>query len=249
MCPDGITRYLCPAGYVCPPGTQSTASAQLCPAGFVCPVGTEVPLPAPAGQFTLKGATGSIALTGISAPGFFCPGACSSPFGEPNGGICPAGTYCPPASVEPTFCDAGTYSNETGRSTPCNPCPVGRFNPDTGGASLAACRFCSKGLSTLRTGTTTREGCLSTAFTCPAGLTPNVTVPRSLADCEPIVCPIGFILSPDRFYCEGACPANEACCDKNPQHLRVSSFFDVETLTPEQIPCFYQLRASKFLPL
>lgn len=210
LCPGGFycdrsTLFLCPGGYFCPNGTAAVGPSLVCPRGYVCPVGTEHPISAPPGQFALAGATGSRALAAITAPGYFCPGSCYSPFGEPTGGKCPKGTYCPPASTAPLPCDVGTYSNETGRTTPCDPCPVGTFNPDAGGAALSSCRRCSAGLTTLRTGTTGRGGCISIGYSCPAGMMPRAGVakPHSDADCEPVVCPRGFVPSADHTSCEG----------------------------------------------
>ncbi|KAI9538601.1 hypothetical protein NQZ68_012253 [Dissostichus eleginoides] len=45
----------------------------------------------------------------------------------PTGGLCPVGSYCPPASSSPLPCPSGTFSNSTGLSRPeeCVSCPPG----------------------------------------------------------------------------------------------------------------------------
>lgn len=145
----------------------------------------------------------------ITAPGHYCPGGCSSPFGEPTGGICPAGTYCPPSSMIPIPCEPGTYSADAGRSVPCDPCPIGRFAPQAGSASLADCRWCDANLTTLRAGTSSRANCVARSYACPAGTVAYRLPPLSRADCEVIQCPVGMRLSVDSTSCEGECRCNQ----------------------------------------
>ncbi|KAF3847745.1 hypothetical protein F7725_020773 [Dissostichus mawsoni] len=47
----------------------------------------------------------------------------------PTGGLCPVGSYCPPASSSPLPCPSGTFSNSTGLSRPeeCVSCPPGFY--------------------------------------------------------------------------------------------------------------------------
>lgn len=149
-------------------------------------------------------------LLSITAPGYFCPGGCYSPFGEPTGGVCPTGTYCPPSSQMPIPCEPGTFSDGTGRSIPCDPCPMGRFAPQAGSASLDECRLCGSNLTTLRAGASSRASCVARAYVCPAGTSANRNPPLSLDDCEDIECPAGMRLSADQASCEG----ESACCKR-----------------------------------
>lgn len=50
-----------------------------------------------------------------------------TPADGPTGGLCPAGSYCPPASSSPLPCPPGTFSNSTGLGRPeeCVSCPPG----------------------------------------------------------------------------------------------------------------------------
>ena len=48
-------------------------------------------------------------------------------------GICPAGRYCPAGTSQPIVCDAGKFSTQIGRSTPCiGACQPNYYCPDPG---------------------------------------------------------------------------------------------------------------------
>lgn len=112
FCPPG-TRY--PTEYPCPRGTytqsdalQEEAQCTVCPGGFYC-------------------IEGSAEVSGRCTRGYYCPPGTGSGIDFP----CPAGTFsnatdlkaadecrpcpvahfCPPGSVEPVACYAGTYSS------------------------------------------------------------------------------------------------------------------------------------------
>lgn len=103
----------------------------------------------------------------------------------------------------PIPCEPGTYSDGPGRSTPCDPCPIGRFAPQAGSASLDECRVCDANLTTLRAGASRRASCVTRAYVCPAGTIALRNPPLSLDDCQDIECPAGMRLSADQASCEG----------------------------------------------
>lgn len=227
LCPDGRVVLACPEGFVCGPGTVFVSSQEACPAGSVCGVGTSVPLPAPAGRYSIKGEGGTTYR--ICAPGTYCPGGCATVFGEGcsvtvrspldgstlRGGFCPPGTWCPPAIGTPVPCEVGTWSNVTGRTNPCEECPVGRFNPFAGGSSFAACVACPSGFTTRRAGSTSRGACIST-FNCPEGMGAVRFPATSIADCASVACSAGLDQrvipiadGADQVLCAG-CPAGFA---------------------------------------
>lgn len=126
--------------------------------------------------------------------------------GVPNGGLCQAGTYCPPASGREVPCQPGTYSNETARALSCTSCPVGRYSAVAGATSLEVCRFCEVGKTTAEPGATSRLACVGEEFSCPAGTQPLRQPPSALKDCGPLTCDAGLVLSRSKFSCQG-CPA------------------------------------------
>jgi hypothetical protein len=64
-----------------------------------------------------------------------CPAGFTAPLAVPV--ICPAGSYCPLSSVNPTACAAGSYS-ASGASS-CTNCAAGYYSSATGASSCIAC--------------------------------------------------------------------------------------------------------------
>ncbi|UPR01562.1 ABC transporter [Chloropicon primus] len=110
----GSTRLnLCPVGYYCP----NTTTAYVCPSGYFCPLGSHQP-------FRCEGITIAGAIT---LEGNYCPPASTSPFG-----LCPAGWYCPTASIA-VACPEGHYcevqSKEPKECPMMTNCPEGSGKP------------------------------------------------------------------------------------------------------------------------
>ncbi|PIO23497.1 hypothetical protein AB205_0177400, partial [Aquarana catesbeiana] len=142
----------CAAGYYCTSGSQLPnpelglpGSAGPCPSGHYCTPGSIVPTPCPVGTFSSRtklhsesecspcspghfcDAPGLVTPAGLCYEGFYCVLSSASPqplYVGPAGGPCPSGHFCPPASVFPHPCPAGTYS-PIERQVVCNPCMEG----------------------------------------------------------------------------------------------------------------------------
>ena len=61
--------------------------------------------------------------------------------------LCPAGSYCPLSTINPTPCPTGTFSNAAGASSisACSPCAAGTYSTTPGANSAAACLPCTVG--------------------------------------------------------------------------------------------------------
>ena len=132
------TPRICPAGSVCPNGTEHSTQF-LCPSGsysnttglwaiFQC-------TPCPAGLFCAG--QGLTSPSGLCAPGYYCNEGSSSATPNDNitGGECPRGRYCLAGSViSASVCPIGTFNNLTGLGSiaECQPCPPGHYCPSTG---------------------------------------------------------------------------------------------------------------------
>lgn len=208
-CPDARSKTPCDAGWACSrPGTVTLADAERCIAGFYCPTGSSDPRAKPT-QPGLFSRNGSAYPNGLCAPGHYCTGGAGSAsvFGV---GKCPPGTYCPAGSGPiPTPCDPGTWSNVTGRTGMCDPCPIGTYQPQPGAASLSQCIQCEGGRSTSHAGAASRDECVELPFSCPAGTQPLSKTVKSLLDCGPLSCTGGLTVSNGNRSCMG-CPGGYA---------------------------------------
>jgi hypothetical protein len=138
----------CTAGSYCP-NTNLTAPI-LCPTGRYCPAGSAQPLPCLAGTFSnvtgisaasdcalcstgsYCNVTGLSAPTGLCAAGYYCAlgSVTPTPLGVyPANSPCPAGSYCPAGALAPSWCDPGSYTSQTGRTSAndCVACTPGSF--------------------------------------------------------------------------------------------------------------------------
>lgn len=71
------------------------------------------------------------------------------------GAICGPGRYAQPQSTVCAFCEAGTYNNESGRSS-CTDCPVGTYNDDVG---QTECKPCPENTTTTYPGARNPQFC------------------------------------------------------------------------------------------
>lgn len=140
----------------------------------------------------------------------------------------------PSLSPAAIACPAGTFSNATRRYLPCEACPQGTWSSGTGQASNATCRRCPEGTTTAAPGASSRDFCLRLPFACPPGTQPMKAVAISAADCGPLVCGAGLVLSESRTSCEG-CPAGTAGTPPNCQPCN-SSFEICPGLTSFPLP-------------
>ena len=154
--PD-LLRDACAAGYYCPTAT---------PYPIACPGGTFNGLTGqdqlgdcittPAGYYSVAGAAN---LTGLCAPGHYCPAGSTGPeqvacprrfYRAHYGGtdstscaLCVAGGYCPAGSPQPVTCPRGYYCI-TGIAEP-EPCRLGTYGNTTGVRRLEDCAICEPG--------------------------------------------------------------------------------------------------------
>jgi hypothetical protein len=120
---------LCPAGYYCIEGSDSTGQT-ICPIGYYCPVGTgsDTQYPCPTGT---KGETEGL-ISDIQCTN------CTSGEGCDSGGtpiVCAKGYYCPAGTTTSTPSEykapAGSYIGYTGAKNEYDnePCGLGKFCP------------------------------------------------------------------------------------------------------------------------
>lgn len=161
-CPTGT---YCPEGTLevkpCPTGTLQSATEQW-DITLHC-------LPCPAGSYCLER---SSVVKGLCAKGHYCPSPVATPYNTlpaligsfgPNPLPCPAGTYadtlgtpdltsckpcpagyyCPQASVEVVDCPQGYYCPEN--STAQTSCPIGRYGNATNLQAMDNCNLCDPG--------------------------------------------------------------------------------------------------------
>nr|KAF6427833.1 hypothetical protein HJG63_008321 [Rousettus aegyptiacus] len=224
-CPETVTTYSghpCPAGFYCPRGTK-LATQFPCPRGYYNPdqliQSLDGCLPCPPGHYC-----GQENLTQVSGPcdaGWFCVSAAwtARPFDLDNytsanclcpatatGGKCPAGSFCPQGSSEPTPCPPGTFCATSGLAAPSGPCQAGYFCAE-GAASPAP----EDGL----TGAPCPPGTFCSAASHRPALCPPGTFSSLPAQTVPSVCQA----CPRGFYCKeaglqapsGQCPAGYYC--------------------------------------
>jgi hypothetical protein len=186
----------------------------VCPKGHYCPTGTSVPQRCPTGTFSNN--TGNVAAANCTAclAGWQCDttglvvpvNPCNATYYCPTGTVtptllCTPGSYCAGGNAAPVPCDAGTYTNTTGRAS-CLTCPASVYCPAGTSLPLAcpAGYYCSGGSSTgLETpcaaGTYSalqRLSLASQCTICPSGWycqSPGITTPTAQ-------CSAGF-------YCTG----------------------------------------------
>ncbi|KFO29182.1 hypothetical protein H920_09422 [Fukomys damarensis] len=246
-CPENMTDYRehpCPAGFYCPPGTKY-ATQFPCPRGYYNPDSLthslDSCLPCPPGHYC-----GQENLTKASGPcdaGWFCVLAAwtARPFDLDNytstnclcpatatGGKCPAGSYCPMGSPEPTPCPPGSFCATSGLSIPSGPCQAGYFcaggsmspapEDDITGAPCPPGSFCSYycdpsarpiqdfSLYPCPQGYYCPLGTAkATQHSCPVGTYGSQKGLTNITECQP--CPAGKfcaqpgLTAPTGFYC------------------------------------------------
>jgi hypothetical protein len=154
----------CPAGYRCSSasGSQSYITPEQCNIGYYSPSGSNH-------CYTCQ-------------VGYYCPSNTTSQSAMLTQYPCPAGLYCPAGmDVVPTVlsnsCPAGQYCPQA-TTLPID-CPVGTYNPVTGGGYLINCTTCPAGSYCTQKSIVITGQC-SPGYYCPAGSTGPTQVP-----CDP----------------------------------------------------------------
>eukprot|EP01135_Chromosphaera_perkinsii_P006890 Nk52_evm45s621 gene=Nk52_evmTU45s621 len=216
MCPQG---YFCPVGTAfsnanpCPagqfgkqPGAEDSSYCQDCPKGHYCLTGSSSPTVCPAGRFNAApGGTNLNACTQCNA-GSYCPtpGLTTAPF------ICRAGHYCPQGSINPTPCNAGTYTDahNLNAQSQCSTCKEGWACPSGTGGSQNPPQICAKGhYCPAGTPSTTSNPCSAGTYTANTGIIRQ-------ADCTD--CPKGDYCTGGKDAPDAACPGGHYCPPKTP---------------------------------
>ena len=162
-CPAGLNKVpeyaneACPVGHYCVAGVAAPVA---CPAGRWNPITGAQSLAdcliCPAGSYCEQA---SFTVTGTCAPGYYCPAgsttnstfACPTKYYRSDVGgrslqdcaICPSGSFCGVATIQPTPCTAGGYC-VTGVDVPEN-CPPGTFGNSSGLRRVEDCAPCRPG--------------------------------------------------------------------------------------------------------
>ncbi|CAG5113760.1 Oidioi.mRNA.OKI2018_I69.chr2.g7850.t1.cds [Oikopleura dioica] len=168
----------CPAGFYCDteaikcesllygaPDGDDCDGVKVCPKGHYCELGSELPVPCGPGFYrSITDTQAAVNQTSCSIckSGYYCDqygthddfgNAVPDDFTDATQliKICPKGSYCPPGSIFPELCDAGTYGPAEGfrSSYECIPCDEGTYCPERGmeitGQNCTAGYYCSGG--------------------------------------------------------------------------------------------------------
>ena len=230
----------CAAGYRCSGGNQVPNPPQgVCPKGHYCPEGTVDPIPCKRGTSSPKEGNTAQENCTACAPGFYCNGtgeAVSStpcytgyictggafiptPNDNVTGYICPVGRYCREGALNPSLCEEGTFSNETGQGS-CFECPQRYTCPAKGIVNPTICpagHYCAAGTNSPN-GEPCQPGTYSNVeglayehecFPCPPGKyceTPGLEVPTGDCHsgylCEGGASNAGLSRCPPGHFCE-----------------------------------------------
>jgi len=112
---------------------------------------------------------------------------------------CSAGTFFSLEFGSCIGCPIGTYSTSVGTApfpTECSPCPAGKYNSETSGASIQSCRECASGMYA--------EASSSKCLFCGEGYTSS----EGAGSC--VLADSGFFLDPTTAEAL-PCPANAVC--------------------------------------
>lgn len=129
---------------------------------------------------------------------------------------CPIGHFCGPASIQPTPCPPGTWSNQLGVGSidNCYPCYPGHSCPFLGAISVtepcAPGHYCPSGTKFM------------TQYECPPGTFTDSINLTKISECSPCF---------ERYSCDsGSTPADMVLCPKG-------YYCPLSTSTGEEIPC------------
>lgn len=167
---DTITGDICPEEYYCPPGSSEAIKCsagtylpykgasninecQECPAGYYCSGGS------PSIELCTEGyycEGGDITATRECGKGTYCPLGSASPVLCSAGTyqdetqqsvckICTAGNFCEKGVSSQTVCPAGYYCPTGTKYKYEYPCPIGKYNSETGMTASTDCKACPAG--------------------------------------------------------------------------------------------------------
>jgi hypothetical protein len=222
----------CNAGYYCggsstsaqPSGTGPNGN---CRAGFFCPLGSVAPIPCTGGMYCPQNT--SSAPQGYCAAGYYCSGGSSTinPGTGSSGGLCPAGAFCPAASVAPTLCSPGTFA------------------PSSGGVSASVCLIGISGWFYNNSGLSSASAMCTSGMFCPNGtIAPTLVCPAGnmcpAGSGNPVPCAAGTYQSMSSQSSCQACPAGTVCqglATISPTVCTAGQFCPTGTKYSMQYPC------------
>ncbi|EGD79005.1 hypothetical protein PTSG_01976 [Salpingoeca rosetta] len=138
----------CPAGYSC---SSATVDPVPCGRGFYSEAGSEACERCPAGYYCDEAAVSDTVLVTSKAcnSSLYCTSGLSA---HDDAVPCPRGHYCPQGTALPVTC------------------PVGTYNPDLYGASLADCHPCDAGMYCVEASVNPTGAC-NKGYYCPTNIT------------------------------------------------------------------------------
>lgn len=220
----------CSAGYYCTLGStdgtpgSATATGGPCTAGYYCPAGATVQIPCPPKKYC----AGTLRSTpnGDCNAGYYCVGKATTNtptiLATHGGAVCPAGSYCPVGTSNPTPCPPGTYLSTTGKTaeTDCTNCPAGSYCETFGGTAITGA--CQVGFYCPLKSKVKNQIICPAGSICPAGAgaptactDPNYQDQKGQSTCK--VCSAGYwctstsrtLCRPDEVSLSFYCPANQ----------------------------------------
>ncbi|KAM3922961.1 uncharacterized protein RB166_012036 [Leptodactylus fuscus] len=231
----------CPAGYVCPRGSQS-GREQRCPRGTYSSsrqLATEAECRScPSGYYCAD--EGLTEPSGRCLPGYWCIGRAetANPTDGVTGNVCPVGKFCENGDISGD-CDAGYFCDiQSSRSdqTICPPgyycpegtpfpvpCDSGTYAPLSGNKAPDDCQPCPSGHFCNGTGKAVWEGICAPGFYCPPGqISPRPSAHRCpsgsycpAGSVAPVACESGSYQSLEGREACNTCPTGFYCGSGN----------------------------------
>ncbi len=181
-CPDGDQIVVCAAGtYNELMGSQSATDCIACAAGEKCDTaGLAYPTTnCAAGKYCASSGVevdctiGHMCPSGTVAEILCLPGSYQDQVGQATCKDCPAGSYC---NFDTTLgytvaitCPKGYYCPAKTADYKSYPCPVTKFNPNTGSIDATACQSCTTNFYCMNSGQDAVSGPCADGYLCPAG--------------------------------------------------------------------------------
>jgi hypothetical protein len=154
-CPPGSYQQSnCPAGTYLPyEGASSLAECQQCPAGYYCDGGAISIQPCTAGYYCEGGditpskscETGTYCPQGSAAPVLCAAGTYQDETRQSTCKACTAGNFCEEGAISQTTCPEGYYCPAGTTYRFEYPCPIGKYNDETGMTADTDCKSCPAG--------------------------------------------------------------------------------------------------------
>ncbi|EDV28435.1 uncharacterized protein TRIADDRAFT_51343 [Trichoplax adhaerens] len=153
-------------GYLIGTAAKGSSDCIPCPSGYRCPNATIDPISCGISYYSENGTSICLACK----RGHYCDDTQTTESNMLTNKKCPAGKLCGiglSSVSQATNCSIGYYCPEATLEE--IPCPVGTYNPDKGGSSLASCLPCPAGYYCLAASSTT-TGLCDPGYFCPTNI-------------------------------------------------------------------------------